>query len=87
MKSMKLSLRLVFSAVLQEIEGTEKLFVLIQDHHFALLPRLVKTARPGAQRQSSGIFPGPTRKPISGVLRDSRSSNSLEACYEYRNLS
>jgi trehalose-6-phosphate synthase len=33
-------------AVLQEIEGAEKPFILIQDYHFALLPRLIKTARP-----------------------------------------
>lgn len=37
------------NAVLQEIEGTERPFVLIQDYHFALLPRLVKTARPDAR--------------------------------------
>jgi trehalose-6-phosphate synthase len=33
-------------AVLQEIEGVEKPFILIQDYHFALLPRLIKAARP-----------------------------------------
>jgi len=37
------------AAVLQEIEGTEKPFILIQDYHFALLPRLVKTSRPDAR--------------------------------------
>ena len=36
-------------AVLQEIESAEEPFVLIQDYHFALLPRLIKTARPDAR--------------------------------------
>src|SRR5262249_496585 len=36
-------------AVLQEIAGAEKPFVLIQDYHFALLPRLIKLARPDAR--------------------------------------
>ena len=35
--------------VLHEIEGAEKPFVLIQDYHFALLPRLIKTKRPDAR--------------------------------------
>jgi trehalose 6-phosphate synthase len=36
-------------AVLQELEGTESPIVLVQDYHFALLPRLIKDARPDAQ--------------------------------------
>ncbi|MFY9804909.1 MAG: trehalose-6-phosphate synthase [Candidatus Acidiferrales bacterium] len=36
-------------AVLQEIESVEEPFVLIQDYHFALLPRLIKSARPDAR--------------------------------------
>ncbi len=36
-------------AVLQEIEHVEEPFVLIQDYHFALLPRLIKNARPDAR--------------------------------------
>jgi len=36
-------------AVLQEIGDAEEPFVLIQDYHFALLPRLIKNARPGAR--------------------------------------
>src|ERR1700686_4593510 len=36
-------------AVLQEIGGAEEPFVLIQDYHFALLPRLIKSACPGAR--------------------------------------
>ena len=36
-------------ATLEEIENAEEPFVLIQDYHFALLPRLIKTARPDAR--------------------------------------
>jgi len=36
-------------AVLQEMEGTERPVVLVQDYHFALLPRMVKQARPDAR--------------------------------------
>ncbi len=36
-------------AVLEEIENAESPFVLIQDYHFSLLPRLIKTARPDAR--------------------------------------
>jgi trehalose-6-phosphate synthase len=36
-------------AVLQEIEQAEEPFVLIQDYHFALLPRLIKSRRPDAR--------------------------------------
>ncbi len=35
--------------VLEEIESAEKPFVLIQDYHFALLPRLIKSKRPDAR--------------------------------------
>ena len=35
-------------AVLDEIEGTDHPFVLIQDYHFALLPSLIKAKRPDA---------------------------------------
>jgi trehalose-6-phosphate synthase len=33
-------------AVLQEMEGTQSPVLLVQDYHFALLPRMVKEARP-----------------------------------------
>jgi len=33
-------------AVLEEMEGTEHALLLVQDYHFALLPRMVKDARP-----------------------------------------
>ncbi len=36
-------------AVLQEIENAEKPFVMIQDYHAALLPRLIKAERPDAR--------------------------------------
>ncbi|HTZ72528.1 MAG TPA: trehalose-6-phosphate synthase [Candidatus Aquilonibacter sp.] len=33
-------------AVLEELEGTENALLLVQDYHFALLPRMVKSRRP-----------------------------------------
>jgi trehalose-6-phosphate synthase len=36
-------------AVLEEMAGTEAPFLLVQDYHFALLPRLVKEGRPDAR--------------------------------------
>ncbi len=36
-------------AVLSEMEGVEKPLVLVQDYHFALLPRMLKDARPDAR--------------------------------------
>lgn len=35
--------------VLDEIEGTDRPFVLIQDYHFALLPSMIKAKRPDAR--------------------------------------
>jgi len=40
-------------AVLDELAGTESPIVLVQDYHFALLPRLVKQRRPDAR---VGVF-------------------------------
>jgi trehalose-6-phosphate synthase len=40
-------------AVLEEMAGTEEPFLLVQDYHFALVPRMVKQARPDAR---VGIF-------------------------------
>jgi alpha,alpha-trehalose-phosphate synthase [UDP-forming] len=37
------------NAVLDEMEGTESPILLAQDYHFALLPRMVKEARPDAR--------------------------------------
>ncbi len=36
-------------AVLEEMEGTESPILLAQDYHFALLPRMIKDARPDAR--------------------------------------
>jgi len=36
-------------ATLQELEGAEHPFILIQDYHFSLLPRLIKERRPDAK--------------------------------------
>ena len=36
-------------SVFQEIKGVEKPLILIQDYHFALLPRMIKNHRPDAQ--------------------------------------
>ncbi len=36
-------------AVLQEMDGVEAPIVLVQDYHFALLPKMVKEARPDAR--------------------------------------
>ncbi len=36
-------------AVLEEMVGTESPIVLVQDYHFALLPRMIKEARPDAR--------------------------------------
>jgi trehalose-6-phosphate synthase len=36
-------------AVLKEMEGAESPIVLVQDYHFALLPRMIKEARPDAR--------------------------------------
>lgn len=36
-------------ALLEELEGTQEPCVLIQDYHFALLPALIKAARPDAR--------------------------------------
>jgi trehalose 6-phosphate synthase len=36
-------------AVLEEMQGTESPIVLVQDYHFALLPRMIKEARPDSR--------------------------------------
>jgi trehalose-6-phosphate synthase len=41
--------RKFMGAVLKEIENVEKPVVLVQDYHFALLPRLIKEKRPDAR--------------------------------------
>ena len=37
------------AAVVEEMEGSTNPIVFVQDYHFALLPRLIKTARPDAR--------------------------------------
>ena len=37
------------AALLEEMEGSAEPIVFVQDYHFALLPRLVKAARPDAR--------------------------------------
>ena len=41
--------RKFMAAVLEEIENVEKPVVLVQDYHFALLPRMIKEKRPDAR--------------------------------------
>jgi len=65
-------------AVLQEIEGIENPLVLVQDYHFALLPRMVKEARPDARVAIFWHIPWPNpeafgicpwqRELVSGLL-------------------
>jgi len=47
-------------AVLREIEDTPKPVVLVQDYHFALLPRLIKEKRPDARVAIFWHIPWPT---------------------------
>lgn len=65
-------------AVIEEIKGEEEPFILVQDYHFALLPRLIKDARPDAKvaifwhipwpnPESFGICPW-QRELLSGML-------------------
>jgi trehalose 6-phosphate synthase len=46
-------------AVLEELEGTESPCILIQDYHFALLPRLIKAKRPDAKAALFWHIPWP----------------------------
>lgn len=65
-------------AVIEEIQNEEEPFILVQDYHFALLPRLIKQARPDAKvaifwhipwpnPESFGICPW-QRELLSGML-------------------
>jgi trehalose-6-phosphate synthase len=64
--------------VLEEIKGTEDPLILVQDYHFALLPRLIKESRPDAKvalfwhipwpnPESFGICPW-TKEVLHGML-------------------
>ncbi len=48
--------------VLQEMEGTESPILLAQDYHFALLPRMVKDARPDARVAIFWHIPWPNQE-------------------------
>ena len=61
-------------AVLAEMEGTKSPILLVQDYHFALLPRMVKEARPDARVAIFWHIPGPMRKPSASVLGSANSS-------------
>jgi len=50
--------------VLQEMEGTESPILLAQDYHFALLPRMVKDARPDARVAIFWHIPWPNQEMI-----------------------
>ena len=52
-------------AVLQEMEGIERPVLLAQDYHFALLPRLVKKARPDARVAIFWHIPWPNPEAFS----------------------
>ena len=51
--------RLFADALLEELEGVEHPYVLIQDYHFALLPALIKQARPDARVAQFWHIPWP----------------------------
>jgi trehalose-6-phosphate synthase len=52
-------------AVLAEMEGAESPIVLVQDYHFALLPRMVKEARPDARVAIFWHIPWPNAESFS----------------------
>jgi trehalose-6-phosphate synthase len=52
-------------AVLEEMEGTDRPVLLAQDYHFALLPRLVKNARPDARVAIFWHIPWPNPEAFS----------------------
>jgi uncharacterized membrane protein affecting hemolysin expression len=62
--------------ILKEMEGTESPILLAQDYHFALLPRMVKEARPDARVAIFWQFPGPMRK-SSGFAPGSASLSTV----------
>jgi len=48
-KSYQTANRTFADALLQEMQGVDQPLVLVQDYHFALLPRMIKEARPDAR--------------------------------------
>jgi trehalose-6-phosphate synthase len=53
------------AAALQEIEGVPEPLILIQDYHFALLPRMIKNARPDARVAIFWHIPWPNPESFS----------------------
>ena len=51
--------------LLEEIEGTEQPVIFVQDYHFALLPRLIKNARPDARIAMFWHIPWPNPEAFS----------------------
>jgi trehalose 6-phosphate synthase len=51
--------------LLSELKGVERPLVLIQDYHFALLPRMIKAARPDAQVALFWHIPWPSAESFS----------------------
>ena len=49
------------------MKGSAEPLVFVQDYHFALLPRLIKTARPDARVAIFWQFDGRTRKHLGSV--------------------
>jgi trehalose-6-phosphate synthase len=70
--------RIFADALLQEMEGVDQPLVLVQDYHFALLPRMIKEARPDARVAIFWHIPWPNpeafgicpwqRELVSGLL-------------------
>ncbi len=69
-----------FADVVVEEADRDDPVVLVQDYHFALLPRMLRRACLGRQSSPSGTYRGQTRKPSASVPGGSRSStDSSEA--------
>ena len=64
--------------VLQEAK-TERPVILVQDYHFALLPRLIRESCPRRSSSPSGIFLGQTRRYSASARGASRSSTACSA--------
>ena len=76
--SYQIANRTFADALLQEMEGIDQPLVLVQDYHFALLPRMIKQARPDARVAIFWHIPWPNpeafgicpwqRELVSGLL-------------------
>jgi trehalose-6-phosphate synthase/uncharacterized membrane protein affecting hemolysin expression len=63
-ESYQIANRRFADAVLQEMEGIDQPLVLVQDYHFALLPRMIKEARPDARVAIFWHIPWPNPEAI-----------------------